>query len=199
MLLRPMPTISEAQRILEKYKVNVVGSVVSLEQALAMKRPIVLKADSAEHKTDKGLVFVGLDTDEAIRDAFAKISKSAGVFAQPVVKGEEVIVGVVEDPTFGRVIMFGAGGIFTEVYKDTAFRVPPLSTKEAEAMIADTRIGRLFEGFRGKEMNKKALVALLVAVSKFAGDGSESFRELDLNPVIVNRRGAFVVDVRMLI
>ncbi|MBR9681447.1 MAG: hypothetical protein GOV00_01470 [Candidatus Altiarchaeota archaeon] len=191
--------ISGAQKLLKKYGVNIIGSVASLEAVLAMKRPLVLKADTDEHKTDKGLVFVDLHTDEEIKNAFKKISKVADVFAQPLIRGEEMIVGVVEDPTFGKMLMFGAGGILTEIYKDTSFRLPHLDKKEVNAMIADTEISKVLEGFRGKKVNKSALIDLILAVSKFAIKESDHFKELDLNPVIVNQEGVFVVDVRLLI
>lgn len=193
-----MSTISEAKEILKKYKVNVLGKTANLNEILKMERPLVLKSDSSEHKTDKGLVFVNLQNDEEIKNAFKKISKHSAVFVQPMINGEEVIMGIVEDQTFGKVIMFGAGGIFTEIYRDVAFRIPPLTKSEGTNMIADTKINKVLEGFRGKTFNKKSLIELIVNLSKFAVKEANNFKELDLNPVIVNKTGTYVVDVRLL-
>jgi len=192
-----MVKLSEAQTLLKASGIGVPGKVANtLEDALAMKRPLVLKADTDEHKTDKGLVFVSLTDDAEIREAFTKISNHAPVFAQPMIKGEEIIVGIVNDPTFGKTIMFGAGGIFTELYKDTSFRSLPITPRDAEAMVGETQIGKIFSGFRGRTYPKKAMVDLLVAVGRLAIRGE--FSELDLNPVIVNEKGVWVVDVRMI-
>jgi len=187
--------ISQAMTLLRRYGLNTVGRIVSLEEALEMDRPLVLKADTEEHKTDKKLVFVGLKTDDEIKEAFRRL-EGYSVVAQPLVQGFELIVGALNDPTFGKVVMVGGGGIFAEIYRDVSFRAVPLSRKDVQEMLDELRISRIFEGFRGKSASKEAVVDSVLAVSRFVAEND--FRELDINPLMVNENGAFAVDVRLI-
>ncbi|MBR9679954.1 MAG: hypothetical protein GOU99_02810 [Candidatus Altiarchaeota archaeon] len=188
--------ISEAMKQLSKYGLEPVGGVVSLNQALKLEKPIVLKLDSAEHKTEKGLVFVGLRTDQEIISAFKKIAEHGPVLAQPVVSGLEMILGVNDDSVFGKVIMLGAGGIMTEIMDDTAFRAVPVSDRDIELMLTELRIAELVQDFRGIRPNKKALIRAVKSVSRFSE--KNEFSSLDINPLIINSKGAWAIDVRVI-
>ena len=114
-------------------------------------------------------------------------------------KGIEVIIGVVDDPQFGRIIMFGLGGIFVEVLKDVVFRTLPLDRHEAAGMLDEIRARALLDGVRGdKAIDREKLIGLLLDVSRVAMTHRE-ITEIDLNPVIVGPNGYTIVDARMLL
>ena len=182
-------------QMLKPYGIEPVGQLVTLEQALRMRRPLVLKADSSEHKTDKGLVFVNLKTDREIRQAYSKIRKHAEVLAQPFVKGIEFIVGLHTDSTFGKLLMLGAGGTLVELVRDVSFRAIPLKPMDIDDMLSELRVSRVFKGFRGLKPSKKALKQTLYGLSRFAAE--HDFKSIDINPLIINQKNAFAVDIRV--
>jgi len=105
-------------------------------------------------------------------------------------KGVEMIVGVTRDETFGPMLMVGLGGIHVEVLRDVAFAPAPLTPEDARDLLGQLRGARLLEGVRGgPPSDVDALVDLLAAVSRFAADHGDAVAEIDLNPVIVHRRG----------
>ena len=186
---------SEAMEVMKSYGVNVIGKRAKLEEILRMPRPLVLKADTEEHKTERGLVFLNLKTDSEIVEAYRKL-EPYGVIAQPFVEGFELIVGGLREKTFGKVVMVGAGGVLAEIFQDVSFRAVPIERRDAEEMLAELRVKKIFEGFRGKVANRESVIETLLAVSAFAQENE--FKELDINPLIVNERGAFAVDVRLI-
>jgi acetyltransferase len=103
------------------------------------------------------------------------------------------------DPVFGPVIVFGLGGIFVEALKDTSMRVAPVSPQEARAMIEEIKGYKILHGLRGeKPVNFDALAKIIVAVSKLSVARPE-IKEIDLNPVMVDTKGAVVVDARIIV
>ena len=114
-----------------------------------------------------------------------------GVLIQEMApKGVEMIIGMKRDASFGPVIMVGLGGIFVEVFKDVAFRVPPISLADARAMIGEIKGAKLLNGYRGMEkMDCEAIAAALMSVAGLSLDLGEAIRELDINPLIVYPRG----------
>ena len=164
--------------------------------------PVVLKISSEDilHKSDAGGVKVGIEDEQALRDAYQEIMESAvaydpeadleGVLVQEMArKGREVIVGVNRDPQFGPVIMFGLGGIYVEVLKDVVFRVAPLTMRAAREMIEGIRTAQILHEFRGEpECDLDALAETLVRVSQLAVDYPR-IAECDLNPLFVYPRG----------
>lgn len=190
--------------LLKKYKIKFVEfKVIKTEKDLdGVKYPIVLKVFSEKivHKTDKGGVILDLrNKEEAIR-AFEKLKKiSQKVLMQPMLsQKQEVIIGVKKDLQFGPVIMFGLGGIFVEVIKDISFRVCPVSKKDALEMIKEIKSYKVLTGLRGKQsVSINALADIIVKLSELAL--KEKVEEIDLNPVMVSNKGAFVVDVRIML
>ena len=175
--------------------------------------PQVLKIVSADiaHKTEIGGVIVGVrDADEAER-AFATILSRArekrpdalidGVMVAPMISGGvETIAGVVSDPVFGPVVMFGLGGVFVEVLKDVTFRVAPFGVDEARRMIREIRGHAMLEGVRGAPpADVEALAEMLAALSRFAAANAERIDSIDLNPVRVLDKGKGVVALDALI
>ncbi len=170
------------------------------------KYPLVMKLISPQsiHKTDIGGVAVTTSLGDAQRtyNKFMKITKSkrmklTGILIQEYVKGREFIIGIKKDPTFGHVIMFGAGGVFVEPLKDVNFRVCPIDENDASSMLSDLRNQWLITGTRGqKPIIAKQLKQLLVKVSKLP-QKYKRIEELDINPLIVNEKELKIVDVRI--
>ncbi|MEV0794940.1 acetate--CoA ligase family protein [Kribbella sp. NPDC050459] len=177
--------------------------------------PVVLKIVSPDilHKTDAGGVVVGVDSEDAARDAFDKILANArsyradaeitGVQVQKMlVTGgdvQEVIVGAVTDPTFGKVVAFGLGGVLVEVLKDVTFRLAPLGADEARAMIDGIGAHEMLDGVRGaRPVDKDALADLVRRLSDLVTDFPQ-FAEVDLNPVLAAPDGATAVDFRIIV
>ena len=175
--------------------------------------PVVLKVSSPDiaHKTEVGGVVVGVKDEAEARSAAAAIlarcaekapgARIEGVLVAPMVKGGvETIIGVVDDPTFGPVVMFGLGGIFVEVLKDVTFRVAPFDAAEARRMIDEIRGRSLLDGVRGAPPSDvDALADLLSALSRFAAAHGDRIESIDLNPVLVLPQGEGVAPLDALI
>ncbi|GGO64301.1 acetate--CoA ligase family protein [Nonomuraea cavernae] len=174
--------------------------------------PVVLKIVSPDilHKTDAGGVLVGLKTAEEVAAGHETIIANArahdpdarieGVQVQQLVGGgHEVIVGAVTDPTFGKVVAFGLGGVLVEVLKDVTFRLAPLTGDEALGMLDDIRAAEVLRGVRGAEpANREALAGLIENVGRLVADFPE-IAEIDLNPVFASAGGAVAADVRVIV
>ncbi len=188
--------------------------VQEAEQAVAAAErlgfPVVLKIVSPDvpHKSDAGGVIADLAAPGEVREAFARIRVSVAqnapgakiegllVCAQEP-EGLEVIVGGLEDPVFGPAVMFGLGGIYTEVFQDVVFGIAPLEEKDALEMMARIKGRPLLEGVRGQPARDMGgLAKLLVRVSRLMAEHRE-IKQLDLNPVRVYHSGLSVLDVRI--
>ncbi|MDY6796393.1 MAG: acetate--CoA ligase family protein [Actinomycetota bacterium] len=181
----------------------VVGEDEAVETAEAMGFPVVLKACGPDisHKTERNLVQVGLDGPEEVREAYKVIVENLGddpydgILVQELIKGErELVVGLVRDPQFGPCVMFGLGGIFTEVLKDTSFRVAPIEKYDALQMMDEIKAKAILGPFRGKEpVDRDLLADILIAVGDI-GMEYEQVREIDINPVIIDGPRPVAVD-----
>ena len=208
----------EAKTLLRAHGIAVAEEVVALTAdelpaaiELFGERPLAMKVVSKDilHKSDAGGVKLDLVGDAALRTAFEQIMSRCraydpnadirGVLVTPMArKGTEVIVGVVRDPIFGPVLMFGLGGIFVEILEDVAFRAIPLSRHDAEAMVEQLKGRKILAGVRGEPpVDKAALVDLLLKVSSIVS-AYPQLSELDLNPVIAYPDGYAVVDARII-
>jgi acyl-CoA synthetase (NDP forming) len=166
---------------------------------------VVLKAEAegVVHKTEAGAVKLDLRTDDEVAIAYAELTAAFGaslqrVLVQPMLAGGvETLVGVVHEPVFGPLVVFGLGGIATEVLGDHAARLAPLTDADAAQLVHGVRAAPLLLGHRGSPaVDTGALADLLLRVSRLADDVPE-VAELDLNPVIARPDGAHVVDVRI--
>ncbi|MFX1555285.1 MAG: acetate--CoA ligase family protein [Promethearchaeota archaeon] len=174
--------------------------------------PVVLKIVSPDitHKSDAGGVVVGIKEAEEVRSAYKRILdcvRSAvpkvrieGVLVcEQAPDGLEVIVGALNDVSFGPTVMFGLGGIFTEVLQDVSFRVAPLRRSDAEEMIREIRGYPLLGRARGKApLDVEGLVKLLLSVSQLVTERGET-QEFDLNPVRVYEDGLLALDARWVV
>jgi len=110
-------------------------------------------------------------------------------------KGVETIMGVTNDPVFGPVVMFGLGGVFTELFEDVTFRLAPFDTGTAHQMLREIKGFPLLEGFRGADgADLDSLAVLLADLSQFAAANSSSISSIDLNPVLALPHGAVALD-----
>ncbi len=167
--------------------------------------PVVLKADvpGLVHKTEAGGVELDLRTEADVRAAYQRLTERFGgklhaVLVQPMIgDGTEVIVGVADDHLFGPLVVFGLGGVATEVLADHAARLTPLTDTDADTLIRSIKAAPLLLGYRGSPpADLGALRGLLLRVSRLADDLPE-ITDLDLNPVIARPDGVFVVDARV--
>lgn len=161
--------------------------------------PVALKVISPQitHKTEAGGLKLNIRTENELVKAYEKIRKSVkhhrpdaeigGMLVQEMVPpGREVIIGVIQDPQFGPMVMFGLGGIFVEVLKDFSLRHAPLKERDAWEMVREIKGYQILEGVRGeKKSDQEAIVRTLMAVSQLAVDLKEHFSEIDINPLVV--------------
>ncbi len=195
----------EAEDFLAKNKFNVVPHAVAktgkevISKAKKLGFPVVLKALSNDiiHKTEKGAVKVDLRNEKELMQAYQELkSISQKVLIQRFVPGDWFLVGLKKDPSFGHVLAFGLGGVYTEVLKDVSFRVCPVSTAEINMMLSETKAFEILSGARGKKYDLDSVKNLLLKVSSLAKK-YPSIVELDINPLVVNAKQAVVVDARI--
>ncbi len=211
-------TEETSKSILKTYGVKVppYALVNSADEAVkAAKKigyPLVMKIVSPQilHKTDVGGVKVGIDNDKDVRktftDMYGRLSKKKGVQVKGVLlekmvpKGIELIVGIQTDPQFGPVIMVGLGGVMTEVFKDVAFRMLPITTADAKSMLNELKSSKIFKGFRGSEpIDLNMLAKALVQIGKIGVDNAKYVNSIDFNPVMVYAKSYFVVDAKIIL
>jgi acyl-CoA synthetase (NDP forming) len=215
---RTLLTETESKQILQDLGVaTTLGQLATSEDeavqaAAGLGFPVVLKISSPDitHKSDIGGVQLQLQNADEVRRAYQTIMRNAadkapaahieGVAVQPMARpGAEVIIGMSKDATFGPVLMFGLGGVLVELLKDVAFRVVPLSPRDAKEMIHDIKGAPMLEGYRGAPAaDLEALTRILLTLSDFA-DHTPAIKEIDLNPVYAYDDGALAVDARIIL
>jgi acyl-CoA synthetase (NDP forming) len=215
---RTVLTEIEAKQILMESGITCTDTRLATAKDAAVKLseqfgyPVVLKVSSVDitHKSDAGGVKVNLKNKAEVENAFDTIMRSCragvptarieGVSVQRMARpGIEVIVGMIKDPSFGPVVMFGLGGVFVEVLKDVAFRIVPIERPDAEDMINEIKGKKLLEGYRGQEPADVAyLQQMLLKLSDFV-NATPEIEEIDMNPVFAYKDGAVVVDARIIL
>ncbi|MDH5770438.1 MAG: acetate--CoA ligase family protein, partial [Candidatus Bathyarchaeota archaeon] len=211
---------SEAMAVAEAYGIPtpIMKLATTREEAISITEeigyPVVLKVESPQilHKTDIGGVKLNLRLREEVSRSFNEILENAnryapkatlyGVNVQKMVpQGKEMIVGVHRDITFGPLIMFGLGGIYVNFLRDVSFRLAPLTKKDAEDMISETKAYSLLRGIRGEEKSDiKSIVNTILRTSKLVTDFDE-INELDVNPLFVYKEGdgCLALDIKITI
>ncbi len=210
----------EASEVLAAYGLPVVKSKIATTAQEAQKLasevgfPLVMKVMSADvvHKSDVGGVVLNVHSAQEAAQAFETITKNVKkhqpqakidgiLLRQMIPDGEEVILGVKRDVSFGPVVMFGLGGIFVEVVKDIAFKVAPVTSSEAEDMVREIKGSPLLFGMRNRpERDVKALEESIRRLSQLAYECPQ-IQELDINPMIVleKDKGCFIADARIIL
>ena len=203
----------EAKQILATYQIPVsreiqvenIESFISAAQEIGY--PLVLKGCSSDitHKTEKGLIHIDIRNEKEAKSAFEKIrgkmnGTGDGVLVQEMVKGHrELVIGLTRDPQFGPCVMFGIGGIFTEVLRDVSFRVAPLEKRDALNMMKEVQGHKILEAVRGMEaVDKDKLAEILINVGRI-GIENEQIKEIDINPVIISGSRLVAVDALIIL
>jgi acetyl coenzyme A synthetase (ADP forming)-like protein len=211
-------TAPEGKRVCDAYGISVpqegvANSAAESEKlAIAMGFPVVMKIVSPDilHKTEAGGVVVGIPNAQEASKAYQTIIENAkkykadatilGVQVQQMIQGgQEVIIGAVTDPSFGKLVAFGLGGVLVEVLKDITFRLAPATKADALSMLDGIKAAEMLKGVRGSDpVNREALANLIVSVSDLVNDFPE-ISELDLNPVFASKKTAIAADVRIVV
>ncbi|MFF4574945.1 acetate--CoA ligase family protein [Streptomyces sp. NPDC001410] len=218
-LMRPGQQLSEhaAKQLLRAYGIRVPREQLVTSAAAAVRAagqvgyPVVMKASGAQiaHKTELGLVKIGLTSASQVRDAYRELTDIAryegvsldGVLVcQMVEQGVEMVVGVTHDELFGPTVTVGLGGVLVEVLRDAAVRVPPFGEEQARDMLAELRGRALLDGVRGRPpADLDALVEVVLRVQRMALELGEQISELDINPLMVLPRGQGAVALDALV
>jgi acyl-CoA synthetase (NDP forming) len=214
--LRLLPP-PEAVSLLAKAGIPAAAAPLAMDadQAVALAQqfgyPVVMKIASPmiAHKTDMGGVYLGLENDDEVRQAYQEIMDATqlyerwatidGVSISPMAKpgGLEVILGTITDPQYGPTLMFGLGGVNAEIYKDVAFCILPAEDAELEDLIKRVKGYPLLAGYRGQPpRDTAALLAAMKALAMFAAKHPE-LDQIELNPLLLYTKGLFAVDVRI--
>jgi acetyltransferase len=211
---------SEAVSVLKAYGLPVLENAVAHSKTDASKFsaqigfPLVMKviSDDIVHKFDVKGVVLNIQSPQEAEAAYASIMENVArlkpeaeiqgiMVTKQITQGEEVILGVKRDPSFGAVIMFGFGGIFVEVFKDVAFRVAPIDKVTAYRLIDETKASHLLKGARGRtKRDIESIAECLQKLSQLAIECPQ-IKELDINPLIVleEGKGSFVADAKIML
>jgi len=209
---------TEAKELLREYGIPVPDFklIKSEDKIIGLAKeinfPIAMKIVSPDiiHKSDAGGVKLDIKDEKEAKLAYQEIiskvkkyNKEAQIFGvitySMIPKRTEIIIGMMKDPHFGPVVMFGMGGIYVEVLKDVSFRIIPLEERDAEEMITEIKGYEILKGIRGEPPRDiQAIEEVLMKVSKLAMENSE-INEIDLNPIFVFEKGLQVVDARMIL
>jgi acetyl-CoA synthetase (ADP-forming) len=202
----------EAKQVLASYQIPVTREILIENRSEVAKAsreigyPLVMKGCSAEiaHKTERGLIHADRRNDGEALKAFDEIlnrmGSQGGVLVQEMIKGRrELVMGLTRDDQFGPCVMFGLGGIFTEILKDISFRRAPLERADAFEMMREIKGHRILDAVRGMEAaDKDKLADMLIQVGQIGLD-IDQVREIDLNPVIISGRTPVVVDALIIL
>jgi acyl-CoA synthetase (NDP forming) len=164
--------------------------------------PVVMKGsgEALSHKTEMNLIAIDVRSEAEVRETFKRLTsnpevKVAEVLVQQMVKGDrELVVGLTRDDQFGPCVMFGLGGIFTEILEDISFRVAPLSRVDAMEMMDDIRGKKILDAVRGKPpVDREVLADILISLGQIGLD-YEKVREIDINPLKILEGKPIAVD-----
>ena len=199
----------ESKLLLKQYSIPttkemIIKSENELKDAIEkIGFPMVMKGCSCEitHKTEQGLIITDIRTEKEANRAFNEIYKKikhikdAALLVQEMVNGKrELMVGMIKDEQFGTSVMFGLGGIFTEILKDVSFRIAPLNIEEAIDMIMEINSRKILDSIRGMpKVDIKMLAEVIISVGKI-GLENKHIKEMDINPLIISGSMPIAVD-----
>lgn len=205
-------TLPEAEKLLDKYGIPFVEEALVRNKQTAITiadqigLPVVMKAHGFVHKTEHGAIRTNIGTLDAVRETFdrlktvqnaKKLKKTEGILIQKQVEGVEMIIGIAENAQFGKIISFGLGGVFVELFNDVSFRALPITEYDASEMIKGLKYAKILEGYRRiKPANIKKLKKIIMAVAALGE--KEGVREMDINPLFINGDSIVAADVRIL-
>jgi len=195
----------EAKKLLQKYgipttKFFIIEKRDDIEK-IQINYPVVLKVSSPNilHKTDAGAIVLDIKSKEELTEKYEEMRQrfpsEIFIVEEMQERGVEIIAGIVDDDAFGKCIMVGIGGIFTEIYRDVAFRMVPASKEDIEDMLKELKGRKIFEGYR-LNLDKEALIEILLRLNKMAQE--MQIKQLDMNPIFLYEDGAKVIDAKII-
>lgn len=200
---------NEVKELLKEYDINTTDFVLLKKDesvsSLPFDFPVALKVCSSKilHKTDVDGVKLNISSMDELKkevERFHKRFPDENLLIDHMVdSGVEVIIGLIQDPTFGLSVMVGVGGIYTEVYQDVSFRVIPIEMYDAREMLEEVKGKKLLEGFRNIKADKQQVIDLLLKVSDLGSDLIDVLDQMDLNPVFIYKDSYCVVDAKMIL
>jgi len=198
----------ESKIVLASYDIPVTREIIIqkdndvISAAHEIGYPVVMKGCSPEitHKTEKDLIRTDIRDDKEALDTFNDImagmnGSHGAILIQEMIKGKrELVIGLIRDPQFGPCVMFGLGGIFTEILKDVSFRLAPLEKRDALEMMDEIKAHKILDAVRGMEpVDRELLSKMLINVGKI-GVENDAIKEIDINPVIISGSRPVAVD-----
>jgi len=202
----------ESKIILKEYSIPIVDDVLVKDEIQLLDAidklsfPLTLKGqmDDLTHKSEEGLVKLDIRSIEEAKDAFEEIISRVGsagaVLVERYIKSpREFMAGMIRDPQFGPTVMFGLGGIFTEIFKDISFRVAPLKLKDAMEMMDDIKASKMLGSVRGlPEADKNSLSQILINLGEL-GMKIPEIKEIDINPILLDGSRPIGVDALIIL
>ena len=210
-------TYQESRKILELVGIPLNKMLIAknleegIENAKSIGYPVVLKVVSEDvvHKSDSGGVKVGINSEDDLKESFTEMIQSVrkyypnaqieGFSIEEMVQGIELLIGTNTDSQFGKMIAFGIGGVFVEVYKDVSFRLIPVSEHDVKEMVSEIEGKKLLNGYRGMpKVDKEELISLILKISKLVEE-NPIIKEMDLNPIVITEQGLKAIDARIIL
>lgn len=207
--IKERPNEFEAKKLVQLYGISVPEAMVfAPEEKLEIPNiahPYVLKVCSPDilHKTEQKGVVLNVTKEDLqnqlndIRKRF--VGENILIEHQNDFEAPEFIIGVIKDSGLGHAVMVGAGGIFTEIYKDVTFRLAPCSKNEAKSMINELALAEVFHGFRGMNFDEEKFAEIISNVSILADDMGDKLSQLDINPIVFSQGRWVALDVKIII
>ena len=178
----------------------VTTAAAAVRAAGAMGYPVVMKVVGPVHKSDIGGVVLNIDSEERVRDEFARmmtLPEVTGILVQKMISGREIFCGATREDRYGHLVMAGMGGIFIEVFKDVSTALVPVSDQEARSMIRSLRSYKIIRGIRGTAgVNEEAFVRVITSLSDLLAVAPE-IAEMDINPLLGTPDKVVAVDARI--
>jgi len=201
-------TWKQTQKISRTYKLPLIETkIINQKNILQLIKeigfPLVLKSDPSEaiHRTEKQGLYLNLKTTNAVKKAFNQLKpKFQTILAQPqIMAGQELFIGLKQEPNFPPLITIGSGGIYTEIYQDVAHAFLPLNKSLAKQLLNQTKIGQIIHGVRGQPpLAINQVIELMLNLSRLMLDLPQ-IKELDINPAIVSENNLKIVDIKIII
>ncbi len=196
----------KVQELLDAAGINRAGEAIVISELEAIKKagelgfPVVMKVVGPVHKSDVGGVVLNVISKEEVAKEFnrmMKIKETTSILIQPMLSGTELFAGAKLEPKFGHMVLCGLGGIFIEVLKDVSYGLAPLTKEEASKMVKDLNGYGIIKGARGQEgVNEEKFIETIVRLSVLVNVAPEIF-EMDLNPLLGNKKNVVAVDARI--
>ncbi|MEM0379274.1 MAG: acetate--CoA ligase family protein [Nanopusillaceae archaeon] len=189
--------LKEGFILLEKYKIPVPKYWINLIPK-DLEFPVVIKVDLI-HKTDEKAIFLDIDNFDLLLKLYDNLKKrfpDKDILIQKQIKGDyiELIISIKEDPVFEKIVLVGFGGIYTELLRDYTILIPPFNKEELINSLKNLKLSKILFGYRNKRVNLDLLYEIVTNLINLYNN--ENIKEIEINPLLINEKEAFAVDVR---